>query len=92
MKLTGEQVGQFFDAKRTGTYKCPVCSNEEFVVNGGGGDNELLVALFEFADPKVKNSAHSFYSIDCTNCGHTTFFNERAIAAWLKSKGSAKDG
>ena len=33
MPVTVIEFNEFFQAKKNGTYKCPVCSHEEFVAN-----------------------------------------------------------
>lgn len=84
MKVSRDQFNDFFNAKKTGTYKCPVCSNEQFNFLGGGPDDDLSVAGLEIADPKLVKSSHFFCAVSCSNCGHTTFFLRSMIAEWLK--------
>jgi predicted nucleic-acid-binding Zn-ribbon protein len=91
MKLTGDQFNKFFDTKKTGTYKCPVCSHEQFSLNGGGPDADLSLAALAASDPTLEKSSHAFYTMTCENCGHTIFFHQRVIENWMKS-GKTENG
>lgn len=92
MALSKEDFDAFFRAKKNGTYKCPFCSHEVFVVNGllpPATDNPAKLVLHAEDDEKKDLGSHQFYSVACANCGHSDFFHIHQINAFLASR---KDG
>ena len=94
---------EFFRAKKNGTYKCPVCAHENFVANihtsapvpPGTPPDRVNVALLSIPSqgdlymPAV--GTHSFYSITCTNCGHTDLFHKAQFDIWLAAGKPARN-
>ena len=82
MGLSSADFAEFFVVKKNGTYKCPFCGQEAFTINWGNVDAAALVMDVE----GIPAAAHKFFSFSCTNCGHSDFFHERQVNAWLESK------
>jgi hypothetical protein len=87
VKLSRDQFNDFINSKKTGTYKCPVCSHEVFTFLGGGPAHDLSIAALEMTDQQLSDSSHYFAAMSCANCGHTTLFLRRLIREWLEKRG-----
>lgn len=81
---------EFLVAKRVGAtkepYRCPWCGNERHVTNIA---SENIPAELRLHPTLVETSMpgfHGFYTISCTNCGHTAFFHRRQLDQWLAEK------
>ena len=83
MALTGDDFTAFFRAKKNGTYKCPVCSKEEFVYLGVAVNQPALFSLMAVSDTSTPLQNQHFYAIACTNCGHADFFHQLYVDQWV---------
>jgi hypothetical protein len=86
MHLTDEDFIEFFQEKKSGTYKCPFCANEEFVLNADG-DVPGLLRVDTAKDGEDPDGYHEFYSFACTNCGRSDFFHYKQVNQWLTDRG-----
>lgn len=86
MPISNEEIRDFFDDMKNGTYKCAFCGNEAFMGNNIGGDaaNLLIPASPDTESPAT--GSHPFITITCTNCGDTTFFHLNQFNAWRAKK------
>jgi predicted nucleic-acid-binding Zn-ribbon protein len=84
--ITGAEFTKFFEEKKSGTYRCPVCNTEEFLINSADVEakNESPVAPLVFGP----NDAHKFLSITCANCGHSDFFHFNQFKKWKQTQTS----
>ena len=77
---------EFLLVKRPKPYECPYCGNAGFVTNiimeNVPAELRIHATLFETQTPQF----HGFYTISCTNCGHSTFFHRRKFDEWLAAK------
>lgn len=88
--LEKDIFAEFIEAKKNGTYKCPFCSSERFLINGttddlGPGIMQLNTGLEP--SPAPATTVHNFYSFSCANCGHTDFFHSNQVTKWLSETG-----
>src|SRR4051794_30577756 len=97
MPLTVGQFGEFFNVKRNGTFKCPFCSSESFGRNISGTapldppDSSPMALLHLPIGAPLSGQAHVFYSISCTNCGHSQLFHGQAVDSWLETRNAAEE-
>jgi predicted nucleic-acid-binding Zn-ribbon protein len=103
MSLTHRQFGEFFDAKKNGTYKCPFCGCEEFAANVAvhaaalpTPDSPMAVhAVFAATEDGSSRGSHQYYSMSCSNCGHTDLFHKMQVDQWSAARApetGTKDG
>jgi predicted nucleic-acid-binding Zn-ribbon protein len=89
MAVSAEEFQAFFKEMKNGTYKCPFCSKEVFLVNGLQAPDVNTPAHLQiqaWSDEGKLLGGHNFYSISCANCGHSDFFHIHQINAFLESR------
>ena len=95
--VSPEDFAKFFDSKKTGTYKCPVCSHEQFRVNGllqpaPGGQSGPMGLISMPAIEKLPGpiaAQHTFLSFSCANCGRADFFHINQFNDWMAEQPKA---
>ena len=87
-EVTKEDIfAAFLNEKKHGTYKCPVCYTETFLINGvGDTEGPAIVKMDAGLRLEDMTGSHAFYSFSCANCGHTDFFHINQVNAWLAKR------
>lgn len=98
LALSDADFHEFFVAKANGSVRCPVCSTLPLTLNtvsDMGDPNGALVPARLTLPAGVEGDApfasHPFYSVSCSNCGHTMFFHSAQIEQWLAAKAKAPE-
>jgi predicted nucleic-acid-binding Zn-ribbon protein len=95
VQISQDDFVAFFEAKKTGTYKCPVCSHENFRLNGvvtpppGSPMWPMGLMTLQVSDvlPGPAVAQHTFLSFSCSNCGRADFFHIRQFEQWMEEQG-----
>jgi hypothetical protein len=89
MALTHQNIVDYFEAKKNGTYKCPFCGKESFHTLSDLQGN-LAIIMMPMAGAPLPGPAHSVCSIICSNCGRLDLFHTWFVEKWLVDRGPAQ--